>query len=185
MQAQASRPLFSGERSYRVNPAQSLTPGGRMLVVGAVGGVIGWGAGALVGYQVAGRDCTGQHCELKSILLGGAVGGTLGMALGVHIGNGRRGNFALDFLTAAAVWGAGVGMVFLLEEFKEGATTEEQEDLKGGQAVVLLAIPVVQLVATALVEQTTGRSRGRRQQIALLVIPMRDGGLGLGTLVRF
>ena len=113
------------------------------------------------------------------------MGGTLGLALGVHIGNGRRGNLALDFLTASAVWGAGVGMVFLLEEFKEGATTQEQEELKEGQAVILLVIPVVQLVATALVEQTTGRSRGRRRRTALLVIPMRDGGLGLGTLVRF
>ena len=34
--AQAARPLFSGERSYRVNPAQRLTPGGRMIVGGAV-----------------------------------------------------------------------------------------------------------------------------------------------------
>ncbi len=76
-------------------------------------------------------------------------------------------------------------MVFLLEEFKEGATPQEQEDLKEGQAVILLAIPVVQLVATALVEQVTGRSSGRRLQTALLVIPMGDGGLGLGTLVRF
>ena len=72
------------------------------------------------------------------------MGGTLGMALGVHIGNGRRANLALDFLTASAVWGAGVGLVFLLEEFKEGATTQEQEELKEGQAVILLAIPVVQ-----------------------------------------
>ena len=184
-QVQTARPLFSGGRSYGVNPAPSLTPLERMGVGGAIGGVIGWGAGALVGYQIAGRDCTGQDCDLESILLGGAVGGTLGMAIGVHVGNRRRGNFALDFLSAAAVWGAGIGLVFLLEEFKEDATTKEQEDLLVGQAVVLLAIPVVQLVATSLVEQMTGRSSGRRQRTALVVIPMGDGGLGLGTRVRF
>ncbi len=49
VQGHSARPLFSGGRSYGVNSAQRLTPGGRMLVGGAVGGVIGWGAGALVG----------------------------------------------------------------------------------------------------------------------------------------
>ena len=179
---------FSGGAFERVQ-SQQLSGRSRRLIRsvigGAVGGMVGWGIGALVGYQIGGRDCAGDRCQLESVLLGGSAGGTLGLAAGVHLANGRRGNFALDFLSASAVWGFGIGTVFLLEWFKADATPEEQVELRNGQAIILLAIPIVQLITTAQVEVATSRSRGRRQPAGLVVRPLRDGRVALGVGVSF
>ncbi len=156
----ASSP-FSGAAFERVQ-TQQLSGRSRQLVRsvigGAVGGMVGWGVGALVGYQIGSRDCTGDRCQLESVLWGGAAGGTLGLAAGVHLANGRQGNFALDFLSTSAACGFGIGTVFLLERFKADATPEEQVELGNDQAIILLAMPVVQPITTAQVEVATSRS---------------------------
>ncbi len=142
---------------------------------GAIGagvglGLLGWLAGALVGAAIE-SDCREDYCQLEGIFFGGAAGGTAGMALGVHLGNGRRGNFALDLLAAAAVWGAGIGLALAAED--EGAVA------------VLVAIPIVQLGVTVAVERATGRSRARRREARLFVVPQRDGRFALAASVSF
>jgi hypothetical protein len=115
----------------------------------AVGlGLLGWGAGALAGRAIQ-ANCVGDFCELEGIFYGGAAGGGLGLAVGAHLGNRKRGNFALDVLTSGAVWGLGYA---LMRSFVKN-------DDAVGVAITAIALPPTQLVATVLVERATGRSR--------------------------
>ena len=145
-------------------------------VAGTIGtsvglGLLGWLAGAFAGFAAAiVSDCE-HECEIWGAFFGGAAGGTTGLALGAHLGNGRRGNFALDWLTAAAVWGAGISLALAAEEEEEVA--------------VLVAIPIVQLGVTVAVERATGRSRARRREARLFVVPQRDGRFALAASVSF
>ncbi len=146
---------------------------GERSIGGAIGagvglGLLGWLAGAMVGVGIGSViDC--HMCELVGLAWGGLVGETTGLALGVHLGNGRRGNFALDWLTAAAASVAGIGLVAAAD----------------GVVLAAVATPILQLGATVAVERATGRSRARRREARLFVVPQRDGRFALAASVSF
>jgi ABC-type uncharacterized transport system permease subunit len=111
------------------------------LVLGGVGFVLGAGIAAAVA-----QDCTSSEYSVwEAAFYGAAAGGTLGMATGVHLGNGRRGNLLLDLLTAAAVWGIGIGIA-AASDWNNTVTR-----------VAFVSIPVAQLTATIAVERALGR----------------------------
>src|SRR5262245_22689949 len=129
---------------------------------------VGWGfpgflVGALIGASVAGNCAGEEECKLEGAFYGAAAGGTLGLALGVHHGNRCRGNFALDFLTGAAVWGAGIGIV-------------SASDWDNTVSVIsFITIPVAQLASTVAVERAVGRSRARSRGPTVCVLPLAGG----------
>ena len=127
-------------------------------------GLVGFTAGALAAFKMA-EDCSShEFCELAAAFYGAAAGGTFGMALGVHLGNKRRGNFAVDFVTGAAIWGAGIGL----------AAASDWDDTVTGVAFVM--IPIAQLVSTVAFERAIGRSRSRRRRVNVSLVPRVDGG---------
>jgi hypothetical protein len=125
--------------------------------LGVLLGGVGFLAGGAVVHRIASSCESGtpnpdNWCAFEATLIGAAIGGTSGMALGVHLGNGRRGSFALDLLTGGAVWGLGMGIA---------ASTQRH----GGRALtrtLYLGIPVGQLAATVAMERAVGRSRAGR-----------------------
>ena len=136
-------------------PAQvAPEPGIHSPLLAAAGlGLLGWGVGALTGYAVQ-HDCFGEFCGFEGIFYGGAAGGGLGVAVGAHLGNRRRGSFALDVLTSGAVWGLGYAVMHSFANNSDDA----------GLVLTAIVLPPTQLVATVLVERARGRSRAGRPQ---------------------
>jgi hypothetical protein len=147
---------------------------GAAIVAGLGLGLAGFLVGGLTAASTV-KDC--PHSEgpcsrqLEAAFYGAATGGTFGMALGVHLGNHRRGNLALDFLTGAAVWGAGVGIA-AASGWDTGVTVG-----------AFVAIPIIQLASTVKVERAVGRSRARR--LSVFVAPQRSGRTTFGASVPF
>jgi hypothetical protein len=122
-------------------------PGSGSTLGAAVGlGLLGWGAGALAGRLIQGH-CVEEFCGWEGVFYGGAAGGGLGIALGAHLGNGRRGNFALDLLTSGAVWG--LGYLTMRSCIKNSDAV--------GLVVTAITLPPTQVAATVLVERATSR----------------------------
>ncbi len=130
------------------------------IIAGLGLGTAGWFVGALLALEIE-KDCG---------FLGAATG-TTGLALGVHLGNGRRGNFALDLLTASGVWATG----FVL------FVASDNQDLAIPLAVL---VPIGQLAATTAVERAKGRAK-ERQRVGVFMAPQRDGRIALGASVSF
>lgn len=140
------------------------------IVGGLALGTAGWFAGALLALEIE-KDCGEGLCVLDEVIFLGAATGTTGLALGVHLGNGRRGNFLLDLLTAGAVWGTGF-VIFI---------ASDNQDLAIPLAVL---VPIGQLAATTAVERAKGRTNeSRRAQ--LVVTPLRGGRVAAGATIRF
>lgn len=150
---------------------------GASVTGGITLGILGFALGGVVGNAVA--DCPVDHqCRTTGILLGAAAGGTLGMALGVHLGNKSRGDFFRSFITGAAVWAGGIGILAL-----------------GGDGAVLslalVAVPVLQMVTMVAVERSTARqkeaaSRQAHEGITVGITPVLYGTrVGLGGSVVF
>ena len=116
---------------------------GRAIGFGILLGAAGFVGGALIG-DATSNECDGAQdiCIPQAAFFGAAGGGTLGLTTGVHLGYRRRGNFLLDLLAAAAVWGTGIAI----------AAGSDDEHLR---AAVLVAIPVAQLGAAVLVERAS------------------------------
>jgi hypothetical protein len=113
----------------------------------AVGlGLLGWGAGALVGRLIQGH-CYEDFCGWEGVFYGGAAGGGLGLAVGAHLGNRRRGNLALDVLTSGAVWALGYATMRSCVKNSDGL----------GLLITAITLPPTQLAATVLVERATSR----------------------------
>ena len=148
---------------------------GGPIVGGMLLGGVGFIAGALVGAAIQNEPGCTEFCNLEGAFYGAAAGGTSGMALGVHLGNRRRGNLGLDFLTAAGVWGAGFTLFLPL------ANADNNE----AALAVLIALPVVQLGATVAVERATGRSRSRPRELGLSLRRQHQDRLALATSVSF
>lgn len=172
--------IDSATKRKRIRPvAPPATQQDRTQDQGSVGASIGAGVGlGLAGFfagaftgSVLASGCTGDFCGLEPAFYGAAVGGTLGMALGVHLGNQRRGNFGLDFLSGAAVWGAGIGIA--------AASKWDQTTT----VAAFVAVPIVQLATAVAVERAVGRSNARR--LSLFVAPQLGGGTALGASVAF
>lgn len=127
-------------------------------------GLVGFTAGALAAAEMAEGCSSHEFCQLEAAFYGAAAGGTFGMALGVHLGNMRRGNVAVDFVTGAAIWGAGIGIA-AASGWDDTVTT-----------VAFVMIPIVQLVSTVAVERAIGRSRLRGRRVSVSLVPRVDGG---------
>lgn len=147
---------------------------GKMVWSGAGFGVIGWAGGALVGVLLSGSFCSGdEYCALSGALLGGAAGGTFGIAYGVHHANERRGNLALDIVTAAGVWTAGIIVA---------SATGYDEPLG---RVIFLTVPLVQIGTAVAVEKAVARKRVQSGDLSIRVVPALDGSVGLIVSATF
>ena len=87
--------------------------------------------------------------------------------------NDRRGNIALDLLTGAAIWGAGIA-VAAASDWNSTVTT-----------LAFIAIPIAQLVTTVAVERAVGRSRASQPDIFVSMGPDLKGGATLVVSLRF
>ena len=79
------------------------TPFMSMVGAGLLGGLVGVGAGLLVGRLV--EDCdnsVGDDGCGWSMAFGALIFEPIGVSLGVHLKNGRKGNYVLDLLVSAA-----------------------------------------------------------------------------------
>lgn len=151
--------------------AQDATPDARPGLVdvawpGAAIGVGGFLVGGLAGIAIA--DCPGSDddgfCALEGAFFGAAALGTIGLATGVHLGNDRRGSYALDLATAGGIWGAAIGLL-AANGWPDTATT-----------ATFIALPIVQLVATVAVERAVGDRRARRSNAPELSLAPTPGG---------
>ena len=89
-----------------------VAPGHHLVIGAGTGlGLVGFVVGGIAAVAITGNRTGDGIWDLEPLFYGAAAGGTLGMALGVHLGNKRRGNLALDIVTGAAIWGAGIGIV--------------------------------------------------------------------------
>jgi hypothetical protein len=166
--AQAQTPTLPGDQPQLILDQGSAT---RPVLMGIGLGAAGFFVGGLTGLVLA-NDCSGEMCDAGPFLFGAAAGGTLGLALGAHLGNHRRGNLALDFLTGAAIWGAGLGIV---------AATGWDETAATAAAVT---VPIVQLAGTVMVERAVGRSRAMHR-MSLAIAPDLRGGARVAAAVPF
>jgi hypothetical protein len=116
----------------------------RPMLGGLAGGVLGAGAGMLVGL-VAMVGCQGDESCLAPMFMGTAVGATVGVPVGVHVAEHHRGNVYLS--TAASI---GIGALGL-------ATTRYTGDSgAAGQSIAVL-VPLTQIVAATFIERHTAR----------------------------
>ncbi len=134
-------------------------------------GAAGFLAGGLIGGALS-YDSDTEYSGLAGAFIGSQIGGTLGMATGAHLGNHRRGNLALDFLTGAAIWGAGIGLVVASQDATVGPA-------------VFVVIPIAQILGTVAVERAVGQRRLRRGDIAVAVVPTASGGAVFVASVAF
>ncbi len=110
----------------------------------AMGGLLGTGAGALLGYFAGGGKllCGDDTCGSQGAILGALAGEPVGMGVGAHLANRRRGNATLDVLGAAA---AGYLFAFIAAESQQPA--------------MLVVAGLVQVGATVAIERASGRDR--------------------------
>lgn len=117
---------------------QPQPPVGLPILGGLAGGALGLAGGFVVGMEVGGGShiCGDDPCGFAGAITGALLGEMLLLPVGVHVGNGRRGNFA-------GALGASVGVGL--------ATLVLAGDLDRGE---LLALGVVgQLAASVVVER--------------------------------
>lgn len=136
-------PLASGDRlggpALMIRSEQNVaTPW--LVVGGVVGGGVGLGAGALIGGVLGGGDkiCGDDPCGFQEAILG-AIGGEVALLpLGVHLANGRRGKYLPALAASAAIAGLGIAL-----------------SGNGDRGEVMIAVPVLQLVSSILIERGT------------------------------
>lgn len=112
------------------------------LVMGGLGlGVVGVFVGGYAGAKIEENGgCAGDDlCGLAGAFVGATVGETLLLPAGVHLANDARGNYALALGAASLV-----------------GVTSWVVTIATNNGIFLLAIPVGQLIAAALVELHTG-----------------------------
>lgn len=124
---------------FRVTPKNfkdSRKPGSLAgaVIGGVAGSVVGFVGGALIGVSV--YESHEPFGDVVTAFLAGSAGETICLAGGVHIGNGCHGRFDKDLLISALIAAAGAELAIAKEDGK-----------------ILLAIPIVQLIATVYVER--------------------------------
>lgn len=107
---------------------------------GVLGGAVGVFGGALAGAYLTGNSC--EDCALLGAAYGAVAGGSALLPLGVHLANGRRGNFGATLLASLATGVVGLGV-------SQAANSAE----------VMLAVPVLQIVSSVLIERATEKRR--------------------------
>jgi hypothetical protein len=109
-----------------------------LLLGGVLGGAAGVLGGAAIGVKATQDDC--ENCFFNGLVYGSVAGGSALLPLGVHLANGRRGSYGTSLLASLAIGAAGLGTAL--------ATNE------GG---VMIAVPVLQLVSSVVIERRTSR----------------------------
>jgi hypothetical protein len=127
---------------------------GRATAALLAGGLAGGVAGLLIGGATAAGlgtlGCT-EGCGESGLywaLLGAAVGETLSLPLGVHLTNRRQGSYLQSTLASMALTGAGIWIGFSLPETPTGDR---------GRAILLVAVPIMQLASSIQIERWTAR----------------------------
>jgi zinc-ribbon domain len=126
------------EPNYRPQDA-SVGP----ITAGLVMGTIGFFGGALVGYEIdkITADYEGEWDGFGGVIIGAPIGESLLLPVGVHLANGRRGNLPLALLASFGIAGTGIAVA-----------------ASSGDAKILVAIPIAQLLACTAIERSTSRN---------------------------
>ena len=112
---------------------------GKMALGGVFLGAGGFLSGALIGDRFQRSPC--EDC-IEGAFYGALVGESLAIPLGVHLANGRRGQVAPAVGASSGIGAAGVGAALLTDQWG-----------------ILLAIPVLQLASSIVIERhTAGRA---------------------------
>src|SRR5690606_3571337 len=84
---------------------------GAMFGGALVGGLVGFAAGAGLGYTLSDDvGCGDEWCVLGGAVIGGLVGESVGMPVGAHVVNRRRGDLVRGIIMTTLVGGAGLGL---------------------------------------------------------------------------
>jgi hypothetical protein len=129
------QPAPPTDPSIHAFPRQQTNPA-ILATAGVLGGAVGVFAGALAGARLTEHDC--EDCGLVGAVYGAVAGGSALLPLGVHVANHGRGNFGLSLLSSLAIGGLGLAMS---SEFNSG--------------VPMIAVPVLQIVSSILIERKT------------------------------
>lgn len=113
------------------------------VAAGLLAGAIGFFGGGFVGASIDKASSSGyeEWDGLVGFVIGAPIGESLLLPVGVHLANGRRGNLPLSVLASLGITGAGIAMA---------AST--------GEAKILVAIPIAQLLACTAIERSTSRN---------------------------
>ncbi len=113
------------------------------MAAGLLAGTIGFFGGGLVGAKID-QASSGGYEELDGLygfVVGAPIGESLLLPVGVHLANGRRGNLPLAVLASVGIAGTGIAMA-----------------ASAGDAKILVAIPIAQLLACTAIERATSRN---------------------------
>jgi hypothetical protein len=138
---------------------------GLRLVAGGIGG---GAAGVLAGglAAVAARSlvpCDDQDGCIREYgdwaVTGAFIGESLLLPLGTHLANGRQGQLAPALLASAGIGAAGVAAYWSIQKYG----TDDWGNTRGNPdaltTLTLVAMPVLQLVSSVLIERATARRR--------------------------
>jgi hypothetical protein len=127
----------------------------------ALGGALLGGAGGLLLGGVAGLYIGGGRCSdsgnpdscsaFYGALVGAGVGLTVGIPVGAHLLNRRQGALPYSLLASAALATAGA---IALQSVAETTDYPRRDKV---QRTVVVAVPVLQVVTTTLIESLTSR----------------------------
>jgi len=132
-------PTFQAPDTTPFDPKRGESPLATPVVGGIVGGAAFSAVGILIGNAVDPQP-SGEFIP-TGIVLGYFIGETIGVPIGAHLGNSRRGSFAGDLGISILGHIAALGLASL------------------GAGAGYVAGLSVQVLATAVNEQKTGRSR--------------------------
>lgn len=136
--------------------SHAASPAGRPLAGALLGGAAGVLAGGLAGVFIGGNRCADEgnpdSCQaLGGLLLGAAVGHTVGAPVGAHLLNRRQGALPASLLASVAIAGAGVAALWATDRL------DQHERNNAAQISVAVAVPILQIVSSAIIEQRTSR----------------------------
>jgi hypothetical protein len=140
---------------------------GRLVAGGLAGGAAGALAGGLLaaGLRVLGTcddqdGCLDRYADWA--ISGAILGQSLGVPVGVHFANDRQGHLPPALLASAGIGTAGLLAYRAIQRYG----TDDWGNTRGNPdaltAVTIVAMPVLELVASIAIERTTSRRRGRR-----------------------
>jgi hypothetical protein len=113
------------------------------MAAGLLAGTIGFFGGGFVGAGIdkASSDGYEEWDGLYGFVVGAPIGESLLLPVGVHLANGRRGNLPLSVLASVGIAGTGIALA-----------------ASAGDAKILVAIPIAQLLACTAIERSTSRN---------------------------
>jgi hypothetical protein len=140
---------------------------GRLVAGGLAGGAAGALAGGLLaaGLRVLGPcddqdGCLDRYADWA--INGAILGQSLGLPVGVHFANDREGHLPPALLASAGIGTAGL----LAYRAIQRHGTDDWGNTRGNPdaltAVTIVAMPVLELVASIAIERTTSRRRRQR-----------------------